>query len=113
REGHERSRGAGEAHQGGPRGRQPAARRVDEVDQADARHLGRGGAQEQHQGPVVALLAELAERDATGGKAAIYAELKRLGGVPMVALIFRHLATRSGVLEWAWEAIGPAWRTGS
>jgi len=31
----------------------------------------------------------------------------------MVALIFRHLATRDGVLEWAWEAIGPAWRTGS
>jgi hypothetical protein len=60
----------------------------------------------------VALLAELAERDASGEKARIYAELKRLGGVPMVALIFRHLATRAGVLEWAWEAIGPAWRAG-
>ena len=60
----------------------------------------------------MALLAELAERDATGEKAAIYAAVKHLGGVPMVALIFRHLATRPGVLEWAWEAIGPAWRTG-
>jgi hypothetical protein len=30
----------------------------------------------------------------------------------MVALIFRHLATRPGVLEWAWGAIGPAWKAG-
>ena len=60
----------------------------------------------------MALLAELSERDATGEKAAIYAEIRRLGGVPMVALIFRHLATRPGVLEWAWAALGPAWRSG-
>lgn len=60
----------------------------------------------------MALLAELAERDATGEKAAIYAEMKRLGGVPMVALIFRHLATLPGGLEWTWDAIGPAWRQG-
>ena len=58
------------------------------------------------------LLPELSERDATGEKAAIYAEMRRLGGVPMVALIFRHLATLPGALEWAWTAIGPAWRTG-
>ena len=60
----------------------------------------------------MALLAELAERDATGETAAIYAEMKRLGGVPMVALIFRHLATLPGALEWMWSAVGPAWRTG-
>lgn len=58
-------------------------------------------------------LPELAERDATGDKAAIYAEIRRLGGVPRVALIFRHLATLPGGLEWAWEAIGPAWRQGA
>src|SRR5690349_18716120 len=58
------------------------------------------------------LLAELSERDAAGEKAAIYAEIRRLGGVPMVALIFRHLATRPGVIEWAWNAMGPAWRAG-
>lgn len=58
------------------------------------------------------LLPELSERDATGTRATVYADLKHLGGVPMVALIFRHLATRAGVLEWAWEAMGPAWRTG-
>lgn len=60
----------------------------------------------------MALLAELAEREALGEKAAVYAEIRRLGGVPMVALIFRHLATRPGVIEWAWNAIGPAWRSG-
>lgn len=58
------------------------------------------------------LLAELPERDATGPVKDIYEEMKRLGGVPMVALIFRHLATRPGALEWLWDAIGPAWRSG-
>ena len=60
----------------------------------------------------MALLAELSESAATGEKAAIYAEMRRLGGVPMVALIFRHLATIPGGLEWTWGVIGPAWRTG-
>jgi hypothetical protein len=55
---------------------------------------------------------ELAERDATGSTAEIYAEIRRLGGVPMVALIFRHFATLPGALEWMWEALGPAWRRG-
>lgn len=57
-------------------------------------------------------LPELAEREATGEKAAIYAEMKRLGGVPMVALIFRHLASLPGGIEWTWRAIGPAWKSG-
>ena len=60
----------------------------------------------------MALLAELSESAASGEKAAIYAEMKRLGGVPMVALIFRHLATIPGGIEWTWGAIGPAWRDG-
>lgn len=60
----------------------------------------------------MSFLPELAERDATGGKSTIYEEMRRLGGVPMVALIFRHLATLPGALEWMWSAIGPAWRTG-
>jgi len=58
------------------------------------------------------LLPELSERDARGEKAGIYAEMKELGAVPMVALIFRHLATLPGGLEWTWAAIGPAWRSG-
>ena len=59
-----------------------------------------------------ALLPELAERDASGEKARIYAEMKRFGAVPMVALIFRHIATLPGGIEWLWNAIGPAWRSG-
>ena len=58
------------------------------------------------------LLTELAEREASGEKAAIFAEMKHLGGVPMVALIFRHLATLPGGIEWTWNAIAPAWRSG-
>jgi hypothetical protein len=60
----------------------------------------------------MAFLAELPENAATGEKRKIYGEMKRLGGVPMVALIFRHLATLPGGLEWTWNAIGPAWKTG-
>lgn len=57
-------------------------------------------------------LPELAERDATGEAAAIYAEIRQFGGVPMVALIFRHLATYPGGIAWAWRALSPAWRSG-
>ena len=61
---------------------------------------------------VIVFLPELGEREATGEKAAVYGEMKRLGAVPMVALIFRHLATLPGALEWTWAAIGPAWKSG-
>ena len=57
-------------------------------------------------------LPELREVDATGDIGRIYADVRRLGGVPMVALIFRHLATLPGALEWMWAALGPAWRNG-
>lgn len=60
----------------------------------------------------MSFLPELAEREASGDKARIYSEMRRLGGVPMVALVFRHLATLPGGLEWTWDAIGPAWREG-
>jgi hypothetical protein len=60
----------------------------------------------------VSLLTELPESAAAGEAARIYAEMKHLGGVPMVALIFRHLATLPGGLEWMWAAIGPAWKQG-
>lgn len=56
---------------------------------------------------------EIDENDATGHTARIYAELRRLWGVPYVSAIHRHMATRPGVLEWAWDAVGPAFRDGS
>lgn len=55
---------------------------------------------------------ELAERDATGELATIYAEIRHLCGVPYVSSMQRHLATRPGWLEWAWTAIRPAFASG-
>ena len=58
------------------------------------------------------LLAELSEADASGEQRRIYGEIKRLSAVPMVALIYRHLATIPGALEWVWGLVGPALRAG-
>lgn len=58
------------------------------------------------------LLSELPESQASGAIAPIYAQIKRLSGVPMVALIYRHLATIPGTLEWAWGLIEPSMRAG-
>ena len=62
--------------------------------------------------PEAGLLAELPEAQAAGEARRIYAEIRRLCAVPMVALIYRHLATIPGALEWAWAALGPALRSG-
>ena len=62
--------------------------------------------------PAQPLLAELAEGEASGEIRHIYAEIRRLSGVPMVALIWRHLATMPGALEWAWGLLEPAMRAG-
>jgi len=59
------------------------------------------------------MLAELSERDATGDLAEIYAEIRRLCGVPYVSSMQRHLATRPGWLPWAWAAVRPAFADGS
>ena len=58
------------------------------------------------------LLAELPEAQACGEQRRIYLEIKRLSAVPMVALIYRHLATIPGALEWAWALVEPALRSG-
>lgn len=58
------------------------------------------------------MLAELAERDATGPIGRIYAEIRRLWAVPYVSSLQRHLATRPGWLEWVWAALGPAFSSG-
>jgi hypothetical protein len=56
--------------------------------------------------------AELREADARGEIAAIYAEIRRLWGVPYVSSLQRHLATRPGWLEWTWAALAPAFTGG-
>lgn len=53
-------------------------------------------------------LPEVSEAQAQGETSRIYEELKTLSGVPMVALIYRHLATIPGGLEWAWSRLYPA-----
>lgn len=53
-----------------------------------------------------AYLAEIAERDAAGEVAATFADIRQVLGVPVVNLIYRHLAAE-GRLEPAWAAIRP------
>lgn len=57
-------------------------------------------------------LAELKESDATGTLADIYSDIRVSLRVPMVNLIFRHMATVPGCLEWVWASIGPLYASG-
>lgn len=59
------------------------------------------------------LLPELPEARASGAARRIYGEIRRLSGVPMVALIYRHLATIPGALEWSWALLEPLLRSGA
>jgi hypothetical protein len=59
-----------------------------------------------------AALPDVKEADATGHIADIYDEIRRALGVPMVNLIFRHMATIPGCLEWVWATIGPVYTSG-
>lgn len=56
---------------------------------------------------------ELAEADATGRIAEIYAEIRHFYGVPYVSSLQRHFATIPGVLEWAWAAVRPGFASGA
>jgi hypothetical protein len=58
------------------------------------------------------LLSELTEARAIGEARRIFGEIKGLCGVPMVALIYRHLATIPGALEWSWSLLEPLFRSG-
>ena len=50
-------------------------------------------------------LPELAEADAPPEIAAIYAQMRERAAAPMVALIWRHLATHPGILEEVWAGL--------
>jgi len=58
------------------------------------------------------LLAELPESQASGAIRHIYAQIKQLSAVPMVALIYRHMATIPCALEWSWAVVEPVMRAG-
>jgi hypothetical protein len=53
------------------------------------------------------LLAETPEAAATGRPAELYADIRAVLGVPMVNLVYRHLATIPGTLEACWGALRP------
>ena len=59
------------------------------------------------------MASEISEDQATGEIAEIFAELRVLCGVPYVSAIHRYLAAKPGFLEWAWAAVGRAYRDGS
>jgi len=54
------------------------------------------------------MLEELPENLATGEIADIYQQIRELTRVPYVSSLQRHLATRPGHLEWAWQIVGDA-----
>lgn len=54
------------------------------------------------------MAAEIREADAPPEVAAIYAELRRAYGLPLVNLVWRRFAGLEGVLPWAWETVRPA-----
>ena len=55
----------------------------------------------------------IAEADATGEIAALYADIRATLGVPVVNLIWRHLATFPGGLSWAWRSLKPLYASGA
>lgn len=59
--------------------------------------------------PVAAVL----ESEATGETAEIFADLRQTLGVPVVNLIWRHLATIPGGLAWAWYSVRPLYVSGA
>ncbi len=55
-------------------------------------------------------VAAIVETDAGGQTATIFADIRETLGVEVVNLIWRHLATMPGVLEWDWGELKPLYR---
>jgi hypothetical protein len=55
----------------------------------------------------------ITEAAATGGTAAIFADIRQVLSVDVVNLIWRHLATMDGALPWAWQVLRPLYADGS
>lgn len=54
----------------------------------------------------------IAESDATGNVAKLYSDIRDTLGVPVVNLIWRHLATIDGGLDFAWTTLKPVYASG-
>jgi hypothetical protein len=55
----------------------------------------------------------IAEASATGAVGEIFADIRRVLGVEVVNLIWRHLATIPDALPWAWGVLGPLYADGT
>jgi hypothetical protein len=55
----------------------------------------------------------IAEASATGAVAEIFADIRRVLGVEVVNLIWRHLATIPDALPWSWEMLRPLYIDGT
>lgn len=53
------------------------------------------------------------EAEAEGAVAATFADLRQTLGMPLVNLVWRHLAVRPAALEWTWSALAPLYRSGA
>lgn len=62
-----------------------------------------------HKTPV---LEEIRAENATGNIRDVYAAIEAALGVKLVNLVYRHLATVPGALEWAWSTVGPTFENG-
>ncbi len=58
-------------------------------------------------------VAAIREDQAEGETAALYGDIRATLGVPVVNLIWRHLATFPNGLAWAWDAVRPHYRSGA
>ena len=74
-----------------------------DVQVKDARRTGRESVVNTSADPVPAI----SEADATGDVAALYADIRATLGVPVVNLIWRHLAIFPDGLSWAWGSLKP------
>lgn len=54
----------------------------------------------------------IAEAEASGETAELFADIRATVGVRVVNLVWRHLATMDGALPWAWAAVKPLYQQG-
>ena len=74
--------------------------------------MSRDAASSAHHSAHSVALPEIDVADAAPEIAAIYADIARLSGIPLPALIWRHLATHPGALPEVWRALRPLYASG-
>lgn len=58
------------------------------------------------------MVQDISEQDAGGEIREIFAEVRSLWGVSYVSAVHRYMASQPGLLEWAWAAVAPEFRSG-